>query len=246
MDDDEVLLSELAAHRRHTLELIFRSYVEDGSIEVSDRAPEDIMEDFHEILRGIVSASEGERTEFWPSFDHRETLRQRAAQEAANGDDRIAITLYATWVEHFVNGMLSQAFQRKGYSTKFILPLLRELRLPTKATVLWELAGLPALDEENLKLLDHAINLRNAFVHYKWSPSSEVDSDREIGRLKGVVVRMNGLVADFSAVESAVIWRGREEEILGFYHRSIDDREVSEGFGMDVANQTIKEVFDFE
>jgi hypothetical protein len=149
----------------------------------------------------------------------------RAASEASDGNRYAAVTLYVIWAEHFINGLLGLQFARLGYDQGIIKPLLRELKLITKASALWQTAKLPLLPEEHLKSLDRAIELRNYFVHYKWTTVRPEDYGHEKARLTESVSRMEEVVTFLTELETRELWCGRENEITACLRASIEEHE---------------------
>jgi hypothetical protein len=141
-------------------------------------------------------------------------LLERARAEAAENRREIAITLYATWLEHFINGLLALVLDRRGLPPATTKSLLRELRLPTKASALWQVVGLPPLDESDIRLVEHVGNLRNAFVHYKWQAASEQAHDAQDRLIQGAIDDLEGLIARLIEVEHRDLWHGRRDELL--------------------------------
>ncbi|WP_405395326.1 hypothetical protein [Microbispora hainanensis] len=214
---------------RSLFESLFRSYIEDGTIEVSDRLVEEIFADFHTLLLKLASDPGLDNFTIAPTLDHRRTLLETAAREAAAGNDGTAITLYMTWAEHFVNGLLVLAFQRRGYESTVYMPLIRELRLATKASSVWSLLGLPEISSDHLKLLERGANMRNAFVHYKWSSLSIEEADRNRRQLRSIVEQMEGLVVILAKIEAQEIWNGRENELIGYLRNLTESHEREVG-----------------
>jgi hypothetical protein len=203
------------------LEVIFRTVVEDGEIEIGDRSPQDIFQQFESIAGEIVEGGGGFlRT----AIDHRDSLLDRAKDEAAVGHGEMAATLYAIWIEHFVNGVLTRAFERMGYGDDVIIPLIKELRLPTKTTALWELAGLPALSNDDLRAMNRIIEFRNSFVHYKWSAHEERVVSERRAQIKTAVDEAQRFVSALQAVESSAFWNGRDHELIDMFRESIKKR----------------------
>lgn len=218
---DEAILKPL-------LESVFCSFIEDGTIEVGDRNSSDIIAEFNNNITQALSR--GATFDFYPHVDHRDDLRTQAASESTDtGNHYIAVTLYVIWVEHFINGMLDLQFVRLGYDWGFTKPLIRELKLTTKATSLWHIAKLPPLPEKHLKNLNTAIELRNYFVHYKWASVPSADAEREQKRLSDAVRHMEDLANFLTELENQVLWCGRKEEIVRLFRSSLDERRRKVG-----------------
>lgn len=202
-------------------EMYLISYVETGLVEVGDRATEEILA---EITRNISEDIEYEGFEVRPVFDHRDSLLGRASSAASKGELGISLVLYTTWVEHFVNGLLLRSLERQGTSPESCKALIRELRLATKLTALWEVAQLPKLSAAHVKLIDRAVSLRNAFVHYKWPSVSEQEEKHQRSELREITTQIGSLAQVFHEIEDQALWSGRRNEIIQALHNSIVER----------------------
>ena len=204
---------DVPLHRvQQMYETFFRAFVENGEIEIGDRSPEQIFEQFYSLIdEFIASEGAGLRT----AVDYRETVLDRARAEAGEAHYYLAATLYAIWAEHSINGLLLRAFERKGHSAEVSTPLLRELRLSTKASALWGIAGLPTIPSDSLRLLDRIIQYRNSFVHYKWILYEELADMQLSEELRDIVAQAESLVSDLLAAESSAFWSGRDRELIG-------------------------------
>jgi len=200
------------------LETLLISYVETGLVEIGNRPIEEIL---GEIRRHAKEDSEDLDLEFRSTFDHRDSLLERASTAASEGELEIAVVLHTTWIEHVTNGLLLLSLDRQGVSPESCRALIRELRLATKLTALWELARLPELPATHLKLIDRATSLRNAFVHYKWSSVSQQDEERRRRELSETTGQIESLVQVFREIEDQALWSGRREEITQALHDSL-------------------------
>jgi hypothetical protein len=128
--------------------MIFRDLVESGQIDVGDRPTQEILDEFwahlDEFLTDMKAMVANEEDNLHLELDYRGTLLSYARQEANIGHDEIAVTFYALWIEHTVNGCLIRGLQRKGYGPEIIKPLLREYNIKTKITALWHVGELSA------------------------------------------------------------------------------------------------------
>jgi hypothetical protein len=78
------------------------------------------------------------------------------------------IILYATWVEHWLNGiLLTRALARK-VPYEQAQGLLREASARAKYSWVWTLLDLPPLSLEDLLSLQRLSDTRNQYVQYKW------------------------------------------------------------------------------
>jgi hypothetical protein len=185
--------------------------IESGYIQVEDRSIDDIRADLVEYIDNVVQKHE---IDWRPIFDYQGDLLERAAIEADNGRAEIAVVLYVTWLEHFINGILIHKLERHGYSEESVQSLIRNLNLNAKATALWEIADLPPLSESNRKLLFEAVERRNAFVHYKWRALSET-AERELETKRNhLLANIGSFIDSLNAIQDKALWSGRRDEIL--------------------------------
>lgn len=209
------------------MENLFRSFVEDGSIVIGDRPSIEIIQDFDDRVLAILSDPEYDLSrDMAPVIDHQHTLLDRATTEARGGDSLIAITFYVIWFEHYINGALIRAFRKMGHDATSYMPMVRQLNVVTKLTSAWALAGLPTVDDEQVKLLSQAVEMRNAFVHYKW-PALDFDGpDKQKERADKIAEELPNLVAYFESLEDQAFWSGRENQIISDFRADQLAREA--------------------
>jgi hypothetical protein len=95
-------------------------------------------------------------------------LRAQARELTAAGHLVSPIILYATWVEHWLNGiLLTRALARK-VPYEQAQGLLREASARAKYSWVWTLLDLPPLSLEDLLSLQRLSDTRNQYVQYKW------------------------------------------------------------------------------
>ncbi|MEV6300399.1 hypothetical protein AB0M02_13420 [Actinoplanes sp. NPDC051861] len=211
--------------RRSFFEATFRSWVEDGSIEVGSRTFDELLTDFRRLLQDFVNEPDFEETEFHPIFDHQEKLLERAVTETNEGDDLIGIMFYATWFEHFINGILIRSLRRAGFAEDIYIPMIRTFNLQTKMASTWKLAGLPEVPAEMIRTLNLVTELRNGFVHYKWSALSPQAEEQQKTRLREATNQVASLVSYFKAVEDQFFWNGREAELIEAFRADLLEAE---------------------
>ncbi|MFD3162835.1 hypothetical protein [Herpetosiphon sp. NSE202] len=90
------------------------------------------------------------------------------AVERENG--LLAIILYATWCEHWINGIITSIARRQGQSDPTIKRLIRKHNLYQKYTEVLDGLRIPRFDESIREALRTLAKHRNDFVHYKWEP----------------------------------------------------------------------------
>jgi hypothetical protein len=204
------------------IEFMLREAVETGRLEIGDRPITEIMSDFDTIIGEFISEYDEDSAILRSSIDHRGILLRQAREATAGRHHGLAITLYAIWLEHFVNGMITRAFERMDYEEEVCAPLIRELRLPTKATALWRISNLPAIDPDDLKIMNRVIELRNSFVHYKWHSYDDSVLEQQQEELQRVTEQAEQLVLNLLGIESTAFWNGRDGELLSYLQEDMN------------------------
>ncbi|QUR69242.1 hypothetical protein [Mycobacterium spongiae] len=208
---------------RDIAEAVFVAEVESGNIPIGDRQVEGILADFRARVCEIAAPPEGDspdQFEFLFAIDHRDSLLEKARLHATAGLHEIALILYATWIEHSINAIISRGLERKGISSKSTLTLLKEVRnQKAKITALWEVAGIPAMDAELAASIQRIADLRNAFVHYKWhGESGDTDAQSSKDRYTAATEECAATSAALAATEESFYWDGRRDEVLTAFH----------------------------
>jgi hypothetical protein len=209
---------KIRAARSDFIEELFFNAVESGIIQISDKAPQEILDEFKvyldEFKLNIHDMNQRGEDGLRMIIDHRSTLLSYADREVRDGNGEVAVVFYALWIEHTVNGCLIRGLERKGYGPEVINPLIRELNLRTKITALWNIAGFPPLADENIRTIDQIAQARNGFVHYKYPGYAESIRGSMNEGLKRAIERSHDLDTAFNAAMNALYWNGREDEIM--------------------------------
>lgn len=192
---------------------LFHALVEDRSIEVGDKSAQELYIEFRRYIAENIADLENEG-ELRVAFDYRDELLARAEEDARNDRAELALTFYAIWLEHVVNGLLKVGLSRQGYSEEVIKPLIKELGLRTKMSSLWAIAGLTPFDKDSLKLVDQISDQRNAFVHYKWAFYEETARGQLSSHLRVLVEAAERLAQTVLDIESKDFWNGRKDVIV--------------------------------
>ncbi|MBK9386029.1 MAG: hypothetical protein IPN34_14555 [Planctomycetes bacterium] len=113
------------------------------------------------------------------SIDHTGSILADAQAEHSRGRLERAALLYATWFEHWTNGVVSSILQRKSLSEESTIAIIRKTQLDDKLSWLLEVLELPPISTAHRNRIRQCAEVRNAFVHYKWKPNSFLDEQRE-------------------------------------------------------------------
>jgi hypothetical protein len=120
-------------------------------------------------------------------LDHTTSILERARRFREDGDYYFACLLYATWAEHWLNGLISTAGQRRKLQNDEVVQIIRDTPLRGKLTWLLGLFDLPRIADRHRNALIRLTDLRNGFVHYKWQGKNDAAMDQEDEDFKQVV-----------------------------------------------------------
>jgi len=132
--------------------------------------------------------------EFRVVLDHRDAIATQAKALVGERRPLASLILYATWVEHWLNAVVVTTAIRRGVAPDQSEQIVRDARLQAKITWLFQLAGLPPLQDEHRRAIVALTDLRNAYVHYKWSGRTPEELAKEEERLRETVQRCEDLL----------------------------------------------------
>jgi len=204
MTDDEnpSFTEEQIALGVRLVERIIIYWIETGLLD-SSLPPEEFQSQFRELMNDFLRSDVPIRR----TFDYTEDILGVAEPLGASFPE-LYIVLVATWVEHWVNGVIYIAVQRRGHDEQVAVELIRATTLDSKFGALWLILELPELDPNILRLVRLVAEHRNAFVHYKWrSYSSEDDSQKLL--TTAVVEEASTLVNELRGLRS-LLFLGEE------------------------------------
>jgi hypothetical protein len=123
------------------------------------------------------------------STDYRDSLLRLARVLRRQRDNWAACVLYAVWLEHFVNHLVIDLCHRQ-LSRESAAQVVRDLPIRAKLTWFPVTLGRKPLAKNHSTALLQLIDLRNEFVHYKWSHDPLANDDRADERLERVLQRI--------------------------------------------------------
>lgn len=109
---------------------------------------------------------------------HTDTLLDEARSYLKDQKIELAIVLYGTWWEHWLNGVIENRVIKQGLDGNDFKDIVRSLNNRAKTSWLFKLLGLPLLDVEQLKIMNSLSEKRNQFIHYKY-PANEWEDDKK-------------------------------------------------------------------
>lgn len=117
--------------------------------------------------------------EYLVAIDFRKDLEQQARELSKEQYPVTSLILYATLVEHWLNGIIAVLIIRRGISPKMVKDIIRHVPFKGKLDWMLHLLGAPEVDENHRKAIEQLIELRNGYLHYKWTgrPLEEVEKE---------------------------------------------------------------------
>lgn len=151
--------------------------------------------------------------------EHQPKLIRAAERFVEEDEAELAIVMYATAIEHWLNGMLEIGLRRRG---ERLDKASERAPLETKLTTKWqELLGFDFPDELREAVLELA-GARNDFVHYKWPMHSEQEHDAHQAEVEAIARDAPRLYAALSSVEDSIVFGGERERL----NRILDEMQL--------------------
>ena len=182
------------------------------------------LKDFKIALRLL------KRGTFQAITDHRESILREARKFSKVKKSELALLLYATWIEHFVNSLVEGASRKKGLQQDEIPDLIRDIPLKGKISWLLRLLELPPMALSKRKQIDQPTQTRNSFVHYKWRPKN-LDDRSDTEQLERLVEATEGVVTYLKGYEKRHILRFSNKAIKKLLDRGLKEIEEESSAG---------------
>ena len=153
---------EIAAFQRKLVRTIYESLIADGFVDPEGKTDEELHRELARAARALTTQ------EIIPEVpDLRPTILSEARAYARGTDPEIAILLYATWFEHWINGLMSNRGRHvplsRGESECLLFSNLEAKYLSFPA-----IFGFPRIAQKHLRTILEVAAARNQFVHYKY------------------------------------------------------------------------------
>src|SRR6478609_657805 len=178
---------------------VIESAVRYGDVQLEGRTDEAIKKDIHEYIRARLA----EPYTFGSpvQYDYQSELINEARRYEGMGDFNLALMFYATWFEHWLNGMFVAREPMVVLEREEIIRLIRETNLASKTGHIWHLLFGEKLPVDVVQTILKVTEARNEFVHYKWTPNlSEEEERAEKRELRNLAQRAAAAVTQLSAI----------------------------------------------
>jgi hypothetical protein len=186
---------------------VIESAVRYGDIQLEGRTDEAIKKDIHEYIRARLAEPNifGSPAQ----YDYQSELINEAGRDERMGDFNLALMFYATWFEHWLNGMFVAREPMVALEREEIIRLIRETDLASKTGHIWQLLFGEKLPGDVVQTILKVAEARNAFVHYSWAPYlSEAEESSERRELQNLARRAAAAVTQLSAIEDKIAFAG--------------------------------------
>jgi len=136
-------------------------------------------------------------------YDYLPHLQRRARRAGrTKAVPLVALILYATWVEHWTNMVLTVGMLRRGQTeTQVRLYFSRQPRFEDKVAQLGANLSLPHLGSQARNDLLRLMRCRNDFVHYTWEGSHIGAAKRRHANVRDIVRKAPALLDTLRAWE---------------------------------------------
>jgi hypothetical protein len=204
---------------------MFAGLVEQGSIDPAGKTEDELRD---EILRLLLSLR-AKRRPLRIVSDYRSTLLRlaRSFVREKRYPDEIALMFYATWFEHWINGLFESRARGCGFTRKAMVARMRWEKLKDKYQKFPASIKLPSIAAAHVKTVVRCSEIRNDFVHYKFAGSA--DSLRSIERnerkIRKVIAQSEKAVRYLSRYERIHLFKGAKSRMkqLAFGRRGAAD-----------------------
>lgn len=187
----------------------------DGELELVGRSDDDLRDSIRFLMRKLAASG-------WRAVmqsEHQPSLTRAAERFVQEDDASLAIVMYSTAVEHWLNGMIEVGLKRRG---EVLDPESEKGNLTHKLTTRWnELFSTPVPDD--LMASIHTLaRARNDFVHYKWPMHSETEHDAHESTSSALAHDAPRLLAALKDLEDSIVFDGARAQL----DRVLDDMEL--------------------
>jgi hypothetical protein len=189
------------------IRLVIENAVRYGDIRLEGRTDEEIKNDIHEYIH--LRLTEPNTFASPVQYEYQSELIDEAQRYEGKGDFNLALMFYATWFEHWLNGMYIAREPMVAVEREEIIRLIRETDLAGKTGHIWHLLFGEKLPGDVVQTILKVAEARNAFVHYSWAPYlSEAEESSERRELQNLARRAAAAVTQLSAIEDKIAFAG--------------------------------------
>lgn len=188
------------------LACIYEALLADKHIDPNGKTEEELMT---EVRRAALKWARHRPMMMSTDFRHNLLTRARTFKRGRNSHE--AILYYATWFEHWINGVLLRGIG--SLREREANQMIRDVSLRGKYSWLLALTHGKRLPERHVKAILQICDLRNEFVHYKFK-IADVDSREEEERLRSAHGAAEKAVRYLQEFEERHFFKGPARSLL--------------------------------
>lgn len=194
-----------------------------GKIDLASKTDEEIRNE----VRGFARKTrKSPKVEFKAFIDHRTDLLKQARNYFKQYDLEMAIVSYAIWFEHWFNNIISFIGRQQNIDGKEITQIIRTLKFIDKATWFPRLFKI-RISPKHLKTLLAVIEIRNTFIHYKWTGENMESWESEEQKFKDVIEKAEKTVTYLRAIENKHIYKNQISRIRKIWNYQASNKFIN-------------------
>jgi hypothetical protein len=148
--------------------------VSTGIIKTENKTDAEIMKEIFQHARNTFKEGLLVVTDF------RQDLLRDAAFFMKKKKYENACLFYATWTEHWVNKIIIKGLEINAIPFAYVKQIIKETNIRSKLSWLFYLLEFKQLPSNHVSKILKLMELRNEYVHYKWSGKPDkIDMDQE-------------------------------------------------------------------
>jgi hypothetical protein len=196
--------------REEMLEPLCRAYLEYAVRDAASRSRKLGRKVDESEIVAAITAMKGRRVNFTTSYSDSLLSQARAFRRKQKTWE--ACIFYATWLEHFLNGLVLDLCHEKLEASE-AAQVVRDLPIRAKLSWFPVLGGLKPIAKSHVTLLTRLADLRNEFVHYKKSHDPFGVEDDSQDRVKAVLARVESSVRYLGLYYDRQMLKGKTRNI---------------------------------
>lgn len=153
-----------------------KSVISYGVVDIEGLSDEEAREKIYDYLMDFISTEQ----EVNIVVDYKDSLLEEARRFVCDNKTNLALVTYATWWEHWINGVLESMLYRKEIIGKEFKSIITSLNNQAKTSWFLKLIELPPFEKDHLNVMNMLSEKRNGFIHYKYPIDTGESEDLDI------------------------------------------------------------------
>jgi hypothetical protein len=202
---------------RRLVNSLCKQFLEEGIVDPDGKTDEQVL---RELFDHAVKWSK--QHPMLMSTDHKSSLLKQAREFAKQEDFEEAFLFYATWFEHWINGVLTRRQNKLDENRR--RQMLRETSLKGKFTWLLPLIHQAEIPSRYVDAIIRISEIRNSFVHYKFILSDVDKRDEEEARHLADLARAEKAIKFLKRLEAKIFLSKQARKLI----RKLEARDKTE------------------